>query len=114
MSLTTSSATSIIGEPEVVEDGRSLDQQPAWLALKTAATSLHDLLHVKDVGSGWHDSFAMMWSPATLIHGAKLSHGQRKELLGALGDDIVWNGEPITGMSAADAAALEDVHEQRV
>ena len=43
MSLTTSSATSIIGEPEVVEDGRSLDQQPAWLALKTAATSLHDL-----------------------------------------------------------------------
>ena len=43
MSLATSSATSIIGEPEVVEDGRSLDQQPAWLALKTAATSLHDL-----------------------------------------------------------------------
>ncbi len=43
MSLTTSSATSIIGEPEVVEDGRSLDQQPAWLALKAAATSLHDL-----------------------------------------------------------------------
>ncbi|WP_454157055.1 DUF6421 family protein [Microbacterium lacticum] len=43
MSLTTSSATSIIGEPEVVEDGRSLDQQSAWLALKTAATSLHDL-----------------------------------------------------------------------
>ncbi|WP_242090815.1 DUF6421 family protein, partial [Microbacterium lacticum] len=43
MSLATSSATSIIGEPEVVEDGRSLDQQPAWLALKAAATSLHDL-----------------------------------------------------------------------
>lgn len=43
MSLTTSSATSIIGEPEVVEDGRFLEQQPAWLALKTAATSLHDL-----------------------------------------------------------------------
>jgi len=82
--------------------------------LRHLPTSLHDLIHVKDVGSGWHDSLAMMWSPATLVHGAKMSHGKRTEILGALGDDIVWNGEPITGMSAADAAALEDVHAQRV
>ncbi|WP_245847079.1 carbamoyl-phosphate synthase large subunit [Dietzia natronolimnaea] len=107
-------------EPFVVEPGVERQISLAVLAdafaepLKHLPTSLHDLLHVKDVGSGWHDSFAMMWSPATLVHGAKLSHGQRKELLGALGDDIVWNGEPITGMSAADAAALEDVHEQRI
>ncbi len=82
--------------------------------LKHLKTSLHDLFHVKDVGSGWHDSLAMLWSPATLVHGAKMSHGKRKELLGALGDDIVWNGEPIVGMTDADAEALEAVHAQRV
>lgn len=82
--------------------------------LKHLKTSLHDLFHVKDVGAGWHDSLAMLWSPATLVHGAKMSHGKRKELLGALGDDIVWNGEPINGMTDADATALEAVHAQRV
>ena len=49
MSLTTSPTTSIIGEPEVVgddrpveliQDERPVEQQPAWLALKEAATAL--------------------------------------------------------------------------
>ena len=56
----------------------------------------------------------MMWSPATLVHGAKLSRGRHVAILEALGDDIVWNGEPINGMTAEDAAVLEDVHEQRI
>lgn len=72
--------------------------------------TLHDLVHVRDVGAGWWDDAAMLWSPATIVHGAKISHGERKEVLAALGDDIVWNGEPIPGMNAADAAALEAVH----
>ncbi|MGZ0711987.1 carbamoyl-phosphate synthase large subunit (plasmid) [Coraliomargarita sp. W4R53] len=76
-------------------------------------TSLHDLIHVRDVGNGWHDGIAMMWSPATLVHGAKLAHGTRQELLAALASDIVWNGETIDGMSEADAVALEAVHAQR-
>ncbi|HMT51448.1 MAG TPA: carbamoyl-phosphate synthase large subunit, partial [Dietzia sp.] len=107
-------------EAFVVEPGVERQISLAVLAdaftepLKHLPTSLHDLIHVKDVGAGWHDSLAMMWSPATLVHGAKLSRGDHKELLGALGDDIVWNGEPIAGMSEADAAALEDVHGQRV
>ncbi|WP_448258311.1 DUF6421 family protein [Microbacterium aurum] len=33
----------VIGEPEVVEDGRAVQHQPAWLALKDAATALQDL-----------------------------------------------------------------------
>ncbi len=74
------------------------------------AETLHDLVRVRDVGAGWWDDAAMLWSPATIVHGAKISHGDRKEVLAALGDDIVWNGEPIPGMSAADAAALEAVH----
>lgn len=72
--------------------------------------TLHDLVRVRDVGAGWWDDAAMLWSPATIVHGAKISHGDRKEVLAALGDDIVWNGEPIPGMSPADAAALEAVH----
>ena len=52
-------------------------------------------------------------APATIVHGAKISHGDRKEALAALGDDIVWNGEPIDGMSDTDAAALEAVHAGR-
>ena len=113
----------LIGEGDevvVVEPGVEREVKLAVLAdcfaepLSHLPTSLHDLIHVRDVGSQWHDSLAMMWSPATLIHGAKLSHGDRKELLAALGDDIVWNGEPIAGMTEADAEALEAVHEQRI
>lgn len=109
-----------VEETVVVEPGVEREITLAVLAdaftepLKHLKTSLHDLIHVKDVDSGWHDSMAMMWSPATLVHGAKLSKGQHKELLAALGDDIVWNGEPIDGMKEQDAEALEAVHEQRV
>ncbi|MFA5607347.1 MAG: carbamoyl-phosphate synthase large subunit [Leucobacter sp.] len=107
-------------EAVVVEPGVERQVTLAVLAdaftepLKHLKTSLHDLIHVKDVGSGWHDSIAMMWSPATLVHGAKMTHGKRKEILAALGDDIVWNGETIDGMTAEDASVLEAVHEQRV
>lgn len=106
--------------PFIVEPGVERQISLAVLAdaftepLKHLPTSMHDLIHVKNVGSGWHDSIAMMWSPATLVHGAKLSRGQHVAVLEALGDDIVWNGEPIAGMTEADAAALEDVHEQRI
>lgn len=81
--------------------------------LKHLPKTLHDLLHVRDVGAGWWDDAAMLWSPATIVHGAKISHGDRKEVLAALGDDIVWNGEPIPGMSPADAESLESVHAGR-
>lgn len=111
--------TGEIEAPIVVKPGVERQVSIAVLAdaftepLSHLNTSLHDLATVKNVGAGWHDSLAMMWSPATLIHGAKLSKGQHKQLLGALGDDIVWNGEPIEGMSESDAAALEAVHAQR-
>ncbi len=116
-------SAALVGEGDgiaVVEPGVEREVKLAVLAdcfeepLRHLPTSLHDLIHVRDIGAQWHDSLAMMWSPATLIHGAKLTHGASKELLAALGDDIVWNGEPITGMTRADADALEAVHEQRL
>ncbi len=109
-----------VDETIVVEPGVESEISAAVLAdaftepVKHLGISLHDLIHVHDIGAGWHDSFAMMWGPAALLHGAKMSHGKREELLKAMGDDIVWNGEPISGMTPQDAAALEDVHAQRI
>ena len=104
----------------VVEPGVEREIKLAVMAdsfvepLKHLPTSLHDLVHVRDVGAGWHDDLAMLWAPAALIHGARLERGQHEALLEALGDDIVWNGEPIQGMTSADAEALEAVHAQRI
>ncbi|GAA3032047.1 carbamoyl-phosphate synthase large subunit [Microbacterium dextranolyticum] len=116
-------ARALVGEVEttvVAAPGTEREITLAVLAdcftepLSHLKTSLHDLLHVRDVDAGWHDSLAMLWSPASIVHGAKIEHGSRTEILKALGDDIVWNGEPIDGMSVADAAALEAVHAGRV
>ncbi len=112
--------TAAVAAPAVVEPGVEREIKLAVMAdsfaepLKHLPTSLHDLIHVRDIGAGWHDDLAMLWAPAALVHGAKLDRGQHEALLEALGDDIVWNGEEIDGMTAADAAALEAVHAQRV
>lgn len=81
--------------------------------LKHLKTTLHDLAKVRDVGAGWRDPGAMLWSPAALVHGAKLSRGKHEEVLKALGEDIVWNGEAISGMTESDAKTLEEVHAQQ-
>ncbi len=109
-----------VSEPILVQPGEESEISLAVLAdafsepIKHLKTSMHDLIHVKDIGKGWHDSFAMMWGPAAIFHGAKLAHGHREALLKAMGDDIVWNGEPIVGMTDEDAAALQSVHAQRI
>ncbi len=82
--------------------------------LKTIPDTLHHVIKGTDTGKGWHDSFTTMWGPATLVHGAKLSRGKHQAVLEALGEDIVWNGGPIDGMSEADAEALEAVHDLRL
>lgn len=43
MSLTARTSKAVIGEPEVVEDGRPVSEQPAWGTLKDAATALQEL-----------------------------------------------------------------------
>ena len=55
-----------------------------------------------------------LWSCASLLHGEWASHRQRVAILEAMADDVVWNGEPIEGMSAADAATLDEVHAARL
>lgn len=111
--------TGDIAEPIVVAPGEQRQISLAVLAdaftepISHLKTTLHDLLNVRDISAGWNDAMAMLWSPATLVHGARLGAAEHVALLSALGDDIVWNGEPIAGMSEADRAALEAIHEQR-
>jgi hypothetical protein len=82
--------------------------------LKQAPKTIHDLLTIHDSSHGWHDHMPMLWSFATMVHGARMSHHARVAILAAMADDVVWNGEPIDGMSAADAATLEAVHNERL
>ena len=101
-------------------EGKELAIRPAVLAeaftepLKSLPKRLHDAFHVRSTEAGWRDAAPLLWSPALLVHGAKLTHGEHRAILDALGDDIVWNGGPIDGMSDEDAAALEEVHAQRL
>ena len=109
-----------VNEPIVVPPGVEREIKLAVFAdafaepVKHLKVALHDLIHVRDIGAGWHDSLAMMWGPTALLHGAKLSKGKREELLKAVAEDIVWNGEAIEGQTEADAAALALVHSQRI
>ncbi len=56
----------------------------------------------------------MLWSFASLAHGERMSRKEQVAILEAMADDVVWNGEPIDGMSAEDAATLADIHAERV
>ena len=56
----------------------------------------------------------MLWSFATMAHGERMSRKEQVAILEAMADDVVWNGEPIDGMSAEDAATLADIHAERV
>jgi predicted ATP-grasp superfamily ATP-dependent carboligase len=82
--------------------------------LKQAPKTIHDLLHVSDYGSGWHDHLPTLWSFASLVRGEKMSRRDQVAILEAMANDVVWNGEPIDGMTAKDAQALADIHAERI
>lgn len=104
----------------IVEPGTELQLDVAVVAsafkepMKELPSTIHDLLHVRDAGRGWHDHLPALWSCASLAHGEWASHRQRVAILEAMADDVVWNGQPIDGMSAADAELLADVHAERL
>lgn len=71
--------------------------------------TVRDLHGAKNLGAGWHDPRAMLWSPASIVHGLKLARGQHERALAALGEDIVWDGQPIPGLTEADQHVLKDL-----
>lgn len=74
--------------------------------LKHLPVTVRDLEGARNLGAGWHDPRAMLWAPAAIVHGMRLARGHHEKALAALGEDIVWDGQPIAGMSAQDAAVL--------
>jgi microsomal dipeptidase-like Zn-dependent dipeptidase len=71
--------------------------------------TIRDLARVKDAGDGWHDPLPTLYSAFSLAHFAGVSHSEHAQLQDAMDADMTWDGEPISGMSEADAELLAEV-----
>jgi hypothetical protein len=74
--------------------------------LKRAPQTVRDLARFKDAGDGWHDPLPTLYSAFSLAHFAGVSHREHAKLQNAMDEDMSWDGEPIKGMSEADANLL--------
>jgi hypothetical protein len=73
---------------------------------KRVPETIRDLARVSDAGDGWHDPLPTLYSAFSLAHFAGVSHSEHAELQDAMDADMCWDGQPITGMSDADAKLL--------
>jgi predicted ATP-grasp superfamily ATP-dependent carboligase len=71
--------------------------------------SIHDLAQIRDASKGWHDHMPTLYNFLAFAHHAKLEMKQRTALFVAMAGDISWDGQPIAGMSDADAALLDEL-----
>jgi hypothetical protein len=76
---------------------------------KRLPATIRDLARVKDAGDGWHDPLPTLYSAFSLAHFAGVSHKEHANLQDAMDADMTWDGEPIKGMSDADAKLLADL-----
>ena len=75
--------------------------------LKRLPQTISDLARVHDAGDGWHDPLPTLYSTLAVIHDKAMSLRDHEELFISMAGDISWDGEPIDGMSDADAALLD-------
>ena len=73
---------------------------------KKMPKSIHDLFHVKDATFSVHDWMPTMYSLLSLGHFEKDALKLHQHMFEVMTEDIDWNGTPIEGMNAADAAVL--------
>lgn len=71
--------------------------------------TIKDLARCKDAGDGWHDPLPTLYSAFSLAHFEGVSHKEHAELQDAMDADMTWDGQPITGMSDADAKMLAEL-----
>ena len=71
--------------------------------------SIHDIAHIRDANEGWHDHMPTLYNFLAFAHHAKLEMKERTALFVAMAGDISWDGQPIAGMSAADARLLDEL-----
>ena len=74
--------------------------------MKRLPQTISDLARVHDAGDGWHDPLPTLYSALSVIHDKAMSLREHKELFVSMAGDISWDGQPIDGMSDADAALL--------
>jgi predicted ATP-grasp superfamily ATP-dependent carboligase len=90
-------------ELSMVEPGRLVELDFAVFAqifrepLREMPDSIHDLLHVRDADTGWHDHLPLLYSFLALAHHERLNIHERQKLMAAMSEDVCWNGEPIPG-----------------
>ena len=106
-------------EPALVEAGREVQLDFAVVAEALTQGpgelrhALHDLRHVPGADRGWRDRLPTLYSFLAFAHHERLSRREHEQLFVAMSDDVCWNGEPIPGMSAADAEALAEIERVR-
>ncbi len=103
------------GEPSLVEPGVEVQLDLATVGdgfsehLKRLPETISDLARVHDAGDGWHDPLPTLYSALSVLHDKAVSLREHEELFISMAGDISWDGEPIAGMSAADAAVLSEL-----
>jgi hypothetical protein len=106
-------------QPALVEAGREVQLDFAVLAQaftegpRGLEHALHDLVHVPDADHGWRDRAPDLYSFLAFAHHERLSRKEHEQLFVAMSDDVCWNGEPIPGMSDADAEWLAKLERVR-
>jgi glutathione synthase/RimK-type ligase-like ATP-grasp enzyme len=81
--------------------------------LKEVPGSVHDLLRVRGAGEGWRDMLPTLYSFLAFAHHERMSRREHEQLFAAMADDLCWNGGPIAGMSAEDAAVVGELQGER-
>ena len=80
--------------------------------LKRLPETVRDLARVKDAGDGWHDPLPTLYSCFAITHFAGVSMREHEKLQVAMAGDMSWDGQPISGMSDADAKLLASTNHQ--
>jgi hypothetical protein len=103
-------------EPFVVPPGRLLQLDFAVFGAMFSEGwseipgTIHDLVAVRGADRGWHDQLPNLYSFLAFCHHERLSLKEHRKLQVAMYEDVSWDGEPIGGMTASQAAALERLH----
>ena len=102
-------------ETLLVEPGRSEQLDFAVFGqvfrepLKQMPNSIHDLAAVRGTDAGWRDALPKLYSFLAFAHHERMSLRERKGLFEAMADGITWDGQPIPGLPAEDAAYLAEL-----
>jgi hypothetical protein len=95
--------------------GQSVQLELAVLAdgfadrLKRLPRTVSELARTHDAGDGWHDPLPTLYSALAVAHFAGHSLMDHEKLFVAMAGDMSWDGQPISGMSDADAEVLGDL-----